>query len=279
MTRLLAAILILLALPVPVSAAPSRIVSINLCTDVLLLELADRQQIASLSFLAADPTLSVVTERIVGIPINYGRVEEVRMLDPDLVLAGDFGAQFAVSILKQHGYRVVQIPAVLTLAEIAPAIEAIGEAIGQSGRAKVLAASVRERLVKLSATAPAQHPTAVVFQQRGYAAGRPSLADDVLTLAGGTNRAADTGFGDWVPLGVEGLLNLNPDVVVFDQSGNAPPALSEGVFTHRALKAFAAPGRMVRVPTKLWSCGVPETLDAVVLLRQAFAAVETGHVR
>jgi iron complex transport system substrate-binding protein len=260
-------------------SSPSRIVSINLCTDILLLELADRQQIASLSFLAADPSLSTIAEKIAGIPINYGRAEEVRLLDPDLVLAGTYGARFAVQILKEHGAHVVEVPPAIHLAEIAPTIETVAAAIGQRARGERMAADVRRRLAELSAARPSARPSAVVFQPRGYAAGRPSLADDALVLAGATNRAADTGFGDWVPLGVEGLLNLDPDFVVLDETEGQPPALAEGVLAHGALRIFSASGRLVRTPSKLWSCGTPATLDAVISLRRAFAQAGGAHGR
>lgn len=260
-------------------AAPPRVVSINLCTDILLLKLADRAQIASVSFLAADASGSVVAGRLAGIPINYGRAEEVRLLNPDLVLAGTYGARFAVQILKEHGYKVVEVPPAMSLAEIAPAIEAVGAAIGQGRRATAMADGVRERIAELSRTNARRRPSAIVFQPRGFAAGRPSLADDALTLAGATNRAADTGFADWVPLGVEGLLNLNPDLVVIDDTEGAPPALAKGILAHRALRVFGDGGRLVHASSKLWSCGIPETLDAVADLRAKFADWSGAHVR
>ncbi len=126
MVRTFLCVVLASVLCMPAAARPARIVSLNLCTDILLYELADRSQIASLSFLAADPNLSIIAGKLGDIPINYGRAEEVRLLDPDLVLAGDFGAQFAVSILKEHGYHVVQLAAAMRAADIVPAIETIG---------------------------------------------------------------------------------------------------------------------------------------------------------
>jgi iron complex transport system substrate-binding protein len=243
------------------------------------MELADRAQIASLSFLAGDPSLSTIADKVEGLTINYGRAEEVRLLDPDLVLAGTYGARFAVQILKEHGYQVVEVPPAIHLAEIAPTIETVAAAIGQEERGARLAADVRRRLAALSATRPSTRASAVVFQPRGYAAGRPSLADDALVLAGATNRAADTGFGDWVPLGVEGLLNLNPDLVVLDETEDSPPALAQGVLAHRALRIFSEERRLVHASSKLWSCGTPATLDAVVTLRRAFARSGGDHAR
>jgi iron complex transport system substrate-binding protein len=231
------------------------------------------------SFLAADPSGSIIADKIAGIPINYGRAEEVRLMDPDLVLAGTYGARFAVQILKEHGYKVVEVAPALSLAEIAPTIEAVANAIGQRARGRRMAADVRARIAAFSASSPGVGPSAVVFQPRGFAAGRPSLADDTLTLAGATNRAAGIGFADWVPLGVEGLLDLNPDLVVIDETQGAPPALAKGILAHRALRVFAGRGRLVRASSKLWSCGIPETLDAVADLRAKFDEWWRVHAR
>lgn len=280
MPRILTLILLAVGVCGAAAAAPSRIVSINLCTDILLVELADREQIASVSFLAAERGGSVVADRLGGIPLNYGRAEEVRLLDPDLVLAGTFGARFAVQILKEHGYKVVEVPPAMSLAEIAPAIEAVGAQIGQEARAMAMAARVRARIAELQRSRPAgARPSVIVFQPRGFAAGRPSLADDVLTLAGATNRAADTGFADWVPLGVEGLLGLDPDLVIVDDTGDAPPAMAKGILAHRALRVFAGQGRLLHASSRLWSCGIPETLDAAASLRTSFDEWSRAHAR
>lgn len=278
MPWILTAALLLAAVCGAADAAPARVVSINLCTDILLMKLADRAQIASVSFLAAEPSGSVVADQLTGIPINYGRAEEVRLMNPDLVLAGTYGARFAVQILKEHGYRVVEVPPAMSLEEIAPAIETVGAAIGQGARAKAMADGIRERIAKMSGSSVRSRPSAIVFQPRGFATGRPSLADDVLTLAGATNRAADTGFMDWVPLGVEGLLGLNPDLVVIDDTEEAPPAMAKGILAHRALRVFAKEGRLFRAPSKLWSCGIPETLDVVADLRAELTEWSAAHV-
>jgi iron complex transport system substrate-binding protein len=44
-------------------AAPQKIVSLNLCTDQLLMLLADPNQIASLSKIVDDPNVSILAEK------------------------------------------------------------------------------------------------------------------------------------------------------------------------------------------------------------------------
>ena len=250
-------------------AAPRKIVSLNLCTDYLVWRLADKGQIASLSYLSADPTESLIASEIKGVPLNYGGAEEVRLIDPDLVLAGSYGARFAVALLKSRGYKVVEIKPADTVDEIAPEIEAVGAAVGQSARAGALASSVRRRLAALRASVPASKVSALVFQPRGFAAGAPSLADDVLTLSGARNLAAAARFKSWAPIGVEGLLELDPELVILDSSPGALPSISSEILNHRALRYFFNERRILHVNGNLWSCGVPETLDAVDQIRAA----------
>ncbi|HXZ67296.1 MAG TPA: ABC transporter substrate-binding protein [Alphaproteobacteria bacterium] len=262
------------AMPSPTEAGerPHRIVSLNLCTDYLLWRLADRDQIASLSYLAADPSESLIASEIKGVPLNYGRGEEVRLIDPDLVLAGTYGARFAVGLLKSRGFKVVEIKPADGVDDIAPEIEEAGAAIGQAARAQAMASTVRERLAALRADIPRHKVTAIVFQPRGFAAGAPSLADDVLTLSGARNLAAESGFKSWAPIGVEGLLELDPELVVLDSPPNALPSISSEVLDHRALRYFFKQKHILRVDGNLWSCGVPETLSAVDQIRRAIQA-------
>ncbi len=49
---------------------PSRIVSLNLCADELVLRLADREQIAAVTYLASDPRGSTVAAEATGVPIT-----------------------------------------------------------------------------------------------------------------------------------------------------------------------------------------------------------------
>jgi iron complex transport system substrate-binding protein len=97
---------------------PQRIVSIGLCTDQLLLMLADRGQIASLSVWAKDANMSYMIDSVGDIPLNNASIEEVVRLQPDLVLASEFVAWDTVGFLRQLGYPVEQVPVVKSVDEI-----------------------------------------------------------------------------------------------------------------------------------------------------------------
>src|SRR3546814_8871463 len=78
---------IAMACSVAAAAQPRRIVSMNMCADQLLIELADHSQIAALTELSRDPVLSFHADRAQSYPVAGGSAEEVLMLRPDLVVS------------------------------------------------------------------------------------------------------------------------------------------------------------------------------------------------
>ena len=86
--------------------APSRVVSINLCTDQLLMALAEPGQITAVSRWARRPDMSFLAAKAQSIPVMRGSAEEVLRLRPDLVLAGTFSGTATRALLVQQGIRV-----------------------------------------------------------------------------------------------------------------------------------------------------------------------------
>ncbi|MDO9490377.1 MAG: ABC transporter substrate-binding protein, partial [Sphingomonadaceae bacterium] len=72
----------------PATAAPQRVASLNLCTDELVLLLADKAQLASVTKLGADARETRLAHRAAGLHRNNGRMESVAGLVPDLVITG-----------------------------------------------------------------------------------------------------------------------------------------------------------------------------------------------
>ena len=68
-------------------SAPRRVVSLNPCLDAILVEVADRAQIAALSHYARQPQGSTIVAIARTLPETFESAEEVLMLRPDLVLA------------------------------------------------------------------------------------------------------------------------------------------------------------------------------------------------
>src|SRR6185436_17792881 len=70
--------------------APPRLVSMNVCTDQLLLTLADPEQILGLSRFARDGWQAGKAADIARYPVLSGAAEDVLVIKPDIVVASAF---------------------------------------------------------------------------------------------------------------------------------------------------------------------------------------------
>src|SRR5690606_26804811 len=125
------------ALAEPPSRPPSRVVSMNLCTDQLAMMLAAPGQLVSVSHLARDPLSSSMVEEAAAYPENRGQAEQIFLMKPDLVLAGTYTSLASVNLLRGLGVPVVQVAPVNSLDGVSEQIILIGQALGREeiGRA------------------------------------------------------------------------------------------------------------------------------------------------
>ncbi len=236
------------------AAAPNHVVSLNLCTDQLLVLLAP-ERILALEPLARDPALSFVARKAVTFPRVQADAEAVLRLHPDLVLAGAYGAQTTVALLRQRGVRVVQMESPETFDAVERQLLAAGSLLGEQARSEALVATMRKRLAAIPRTA---HRTAMLWEARGWTAGPGSLGDAVLRAAGLRN----VGTGGQV--GVEALLTHPPDLLVTQTVPDAPSLATDLVET----PALASIPR-ARIRPELLICGGPYSVGAVEELAHA----------
>lgn len=232
--------------------AADRVVSLNLCTDQLLVLLAP-EKVAALSDLSRDPALSFVAADARRFPQVRASAEAVLVLRPDLVLAAQHGAQTTVALLERRGVPVVR----LDLPEDFPGIERLtrdaAAAIGVPDRAETLLTGMRATLAAVRT--PNRQTTAIAWEPRGYTAGPASLMGSVMHAAGLTNAAAGQ------RLGTEALLRHLPDVLVVPDTP-AFPSLATDMLDAPALRGI--PRRTL--PPALTLCAGPFTAGAVALL-------------
>lgn len=267
----------LLALPMaPALAQPTRIVSMNVCTDQLTLMLAPRKHIKSLSYLVARPDISVSTEAAAGLVLNHGQSEEILPLDPDLVFAGRYTARPIVFLLQDLGYNLVELDISRSLGDIRERVRQVGRAVGAPEQAQDIVAAMDARLAQLAPRPGARRPSAAYYQRNGYTAGRDTLVGDVIAHAGLENLGARFGIHGNGRLPLETLLQASPEILIIDDHKPQAPALAYEILQHPALMALMQRAVPVVVPTRLWICGLPSTLDAVEILAQARQRVLEG---
>ena len=245
-----------------------RVASINLCADQHVLALADPEQILTVSWLAADPEESLMASEARRHTLNYGTAEELLKFAPDVVLAGTYTSPFTRTMLRRLGFRVVELEPEASVADIERNVQLVAEIVGQGARGEQLVAKLREDVRTIEANRPERKLAAVIVRPGGFTVGADSLANELLTLAGFTNVAAERGLDRWGSLSMEALLRSSPDVIVLTGYRSTQPSLANAVLEHPALRRLGVTQRTITVHTALWACGLPRSIEAAALLQR-----------
>ncbi len=253
-------------------AQPSRVVSINLCTDQLAMLLAGEDQLISVSRIALDRRVSPMADAAEGYVINAGRAEEVHVMRPDLVVAGVYTSRDTVAMLRRLGIEVVQFDIVHSLNDVRTRILEMGAALGRQGAAKAMVTQFDADLAALTTEPEGAHPRAALYYANGYTSGTNSLANDILAAAGLRNAPAEAGY-DWGKLPLEMLALIDPDLVI---TARRYPGGSraEEVMDHPVVKGLSGQG--AGLSDQDWVCGTPFVLRAIADMAQARRAVQSS---
>jgi len=253
---------------------PQRIVSLDLCTDQLLIDLVPRGRIAAVTHLAADPSVSAIPDKARGLPVTRGGAEDVLAHDPDLVLAGPWGVSGTVSLLQRLGRNVVIVPLASDLAGVRSAITAVATAVGEPEAGVQAVAQFDARLADVAATPRGPgRPSALIYQVGGSASAPGTLADAAIEAAGFRNAAlayTTTRTGQ-VPL--EAIVARPPDVLVLASPPHAYRTVLADNLRHPALAALTRRVPTLTLPWRQWLCGTPHIATAV----EQLAAVARGE--
>ena len=144
-------------------------------------------------------------------------IEKVVALEPDLILADSLHEADVIPALERLGITVLAInPA--TMEDILADIGMIGRAAGQTESAESLIASLRNRTKAVTdRTAGLESEEKyrtffVTWHDPIWTAGNGTLIDDIITMAGGTNIAADVKGHSQIDL--ETVIQRNPQVIL-----------------------------------------------------------------
>jgi iron complex transport system substrate-binding protein len=251
------------------AARPARIVSIGLCTDQLLLLLAERKQIASLSVWALDRNMSYMIDAVGDIPLNNSSVEEVIQYQPDLVLASQFAAWDTANFLRQLGYEVRQIPPAKSIADIYSLLRQFGEWTGNQQRAEIMVAQMQLELATIRERYADRAPKSViVYSPNGFTIGANTLENDLFRHAGYRNLAAEMGIEGFQPIALETLVAADPDVLQIDRNLSRPDSLATAYVGHPVLDKLVQQREYLEIPTRLRICAGPMIVEAVDAMAQ-----------
>lgn len=249
------------------SAYPQRIASLGLCTDQILLMLADRSRIATLNHQAANPAVSYMAAAVGDIPLNQGNAEEIIPLKPDLIISTHFASPEAVKMLQRLGYRVELLPLPNTVAGIRDMLQLAGEWLGEQEKAQALIQEMDKKIAgakQRNADKPARR--AIIYSPNGYTIGAGTLEHDVLLQSGYRNLAAEAGVQSFQQISLETLVTMQPERILIDNYAYNQNSLAYSYVNHPVVKQMIPPDSRMYVPTQLRDCAGPQVADEIVWL-------------
>lgn len=252
---------------VPAHRKPLRVMSVNLCTDQLLLALLPPDRITSVTLLSHDPGSSLMAAEAQRVGVNHGLVEEVIRDRPDLVIASPFSTPGLRAMLKRLGYPMIEIGSANSFDDIRAFTRQLAAAVGEPERGEALIAAMDARLAAL-----AREPHAIYrvagWDRFGFSAAKGTLQDAIFEAAGAINIAAEPPVSGYGHPDAEVLLEAAPPLLIQGSPGARQPSLSDDVELHRIVRRYwTQQGRMLTIPEAYYVCGTPRAAEAVGLLR------------
>jgi iron complex transport system substrate-binding protein len=248
---------------------PHRIVSINLCADDVILRLAQRQNVASVTWLSRDREVSNVVDLADQIPINHGLAEEVMAFQPDLVVAGRYTARPTVSILNRIGIPTLDLDVPVSFDEVRAQYREVAARIGEPESGERMVAELDRALAKVTTEPPAKPPRALVLEPNGYAVSRGSIIDELITRAGLENLAVTLGLAHFEQIPLEVVIANPIDVLIVSSRRDDSSSLATELLQHPVLSKLSDRTRRVIIPNRLWTCAGPNMAEVIDRLRRA----------
>jgi iron complex transport system substrate-binding protein len=255
-----------LVAPALASALP-RIASMNVCTDQLLIPLADPEQILGLSRYSRDRFEPCAADDAHRYRILSGGAEDVLVLRPDVVVASLFDKRSTRELLKQKGLRLAEFAVPRNLEEVKAQIGEMGEIVQHPDRAAAEIARLDTAIARARRVVVEKHYSVLPLSRRGWVAGSDSLVSSLLAETGLNNAAGDLGMATGGFASLEAIINAKPDFLLVSDAGDRAEDDGQAFLLHPALERFYPPARRIVIPDRLTVCGgvmLAEALDVLV---------------
>jgi len=246
-----------------------RVASINLCTDQLVLLLAESEQILSLSNLSHDSAGSYLYKQARQYPVNKGESESILALEPSLILGGQYTTKHTMKMMVELGFRVELVPIANTLDQLYDNITNVAAWLGQVDKGTALVDRLRKRVTLQQQSLARQsqiNPTAAYYDPNGYTVGRKTMRGHALELSGWTNVAAEWGIEHYGAMPLESLVTLAPDALIDSPYSEGTYSRAQQVLLHPALHQRGLDPMVISIPGRQTICAGPWTVDMIEML-------------
>ena len=241
------------------AAAPrGGIVSLNLCTDELVMLVADPAAIRSVSYLSHLREESPLWRRARRYRANDGSMLAAAAMQPAVVVTMGTGGRDRARLARAVGARLLELPYAQTLDDVVANLRRVGTATGGAARAKRIAALMRQA----AATAPVGARDAMWVDGAGHTLSPGAVGAAWLRLVGLRQRAVP---GDRVPL--ETMLTKPPAVLVASRYRAGQMSSAIAWARHPAARRARA-GQRIDTDGRRWTCAGPTLLPEILRLRR-----------
>lgn len=252
-----------------IPAYPKRIVSINPCADALLVRLADKRQIASVSRYSHDKRASSIPLALaLQFPATSGAAEEILAMRPDLVVAGSHVAIPTARALKRLGIPLVKLSIPQSVAESQEQISKLSEIVGAPTRGKRLNTAISNAFVKAKPLDSKLVP-ALIWRSGGLVPGDGTLPDELLRRTGFENVSKSYGLKQWDILPLEHLVAYPPRLLFSNGGGDKEVRQRDRMLSHPVLERLSHRITISDYPARLLHCAGPTLIEAVTVLSAA----------
>ena len=222
-----------------------KIISLDLCSDWLLVHYAEKSQILALSsYIHRYPTNWVGLDW----PTHDGSLEQILALQPDLVITGEYNAMILRQRLIDLGVNVKILTLPKSLKNVVDYEEEFLHTIG--------------RPLDLASTPPlpgqTKNKNLLLLGANGIGTGKETFENDLLQHAGWNNYLDQSGY---INLNLEELVVNPPDVIMW--SAPHSQALANQFAKHPVLKKAIPKSNWISSTYWNWQCPGPWTWNLV----------------
>jgi cobalamin transport system substrate-binding protein len=246
---------------VSIPARPDRIVSIGPSITAFLFAIGAGPRVVGVDDFSDEPAEATKIDKVGGVKVNFEKVVSLR---PDLVLSVKF-SDGTIEKLQQASLNVLVVDP-QTVADVAKTARLLGKAVGADGDTLATAieqkvASVRAKTANVATHPRVYHEVDASDPTKIFTVGPGSYIDDLITIAGGVNIAANAASA-YPQLSAEQIVKADPEVIVL--AADAYSAKPADVAARSGWSAISAVrnGRVVTIEPNLINRPGPRVGDA-----------------
>ncbi len=152
-------------------------------------------------------------------------IEKIIEMSPDIIFSAETnyrGSENPFQLLEDMGVEVVKVPTSTSISHIGETMIIIGDAIGKTNEAKVMAEELYTEIESIRAIGKNIENRKNVYIEIGdydgvlYTSGKNTFLDDTLEIIGANNIFQDS--DSWMPVSAEVVVEKNPDTIVTNNS-------------------------------------------------------------